>query len=165
MATGNLLVVALAMTLLVTGCLSQSPSAGPVPTIRPPSPRDLSEFCDDRYNSDAAARNVCHDRVAIAQRTPGALADRDIWRYLNIDHEDVQWAEQDQMATGEAMDREYRATEGAEVATHMAQEARDGARLKATIEADYRNDAVRECIRAGYNETLCLLDPENPTLD
>jgi hypothetical protein len=160
-----LAIAAIAGVLLVTGCLSQSPAARPVPTNSPPATRDLVAFCDDYYRANAWAKDVCHNRIAIASRTPGALQDEDIWEYLILDHEEQQWIREEELGTSEAVDRSIDARRAAEVETHEAMVAKTGVAAKATIEADYRNDAVRECIRAGNDETLCLLDPENPMLD
>jgi hypothetical protein len=151
--------------LLVTGCLSTSPAARPAATMRPLSVSEVTEFCDRHYKANSLAKDECHDRVAIARLTPGAFSDRSIWDYLDISHEEQKSLQYEQDRQAREDDLNDMATESADEATHWAEDARASARENATIQADYRIEAVKECIRAGYDEVLCMLDPENPRLD
>ncbi|MCA9646890.1 MAG: hypothetical protein KC492_39655 [Myxococcales bacterium] len=153
-----LLVSVLAVTLLVTGCMSQSPTAR---NTQPPPTVDMQQICKNMQRSQ---QTYCYRQIELATLTPQVFADRrDVWDYLELDWEEAR------RATREAdrqMEDDYRADQRAQAEFMETQQALDAAssmRDALTVEAEYRNDAVRDCISAGYNETLCLLDPENPT--
>lgn len=155
---GPLLLSTLTATLLVTGCMSQSPTARntqQMPTV------DMQQICETLQRSQ---QNYCYHQIALATLTPqvfegyGAVRD-----YLELDYEEARWATEEANRQDE---EDYYADRRAQAELEATSQAIDSTvyvRDSLTMEAEYRNDAVRACISAGYNETLCLLDPENPT--